>query len=79
MSDFVCVGNYYSRETAEMVKGMLEAEGIPAFVAADDCGAMEVNISLLMGGVRLMVMLQDADRAAAVLGTANTGEPVAAV
>ena len=40
MSDLVKVSNYFDRISAEMAKGVLDAEGIKSYVSADDAGGI---------------------------------------
>ncbi len=51
-----------------ILKGRLEAEGIPAFIADEEVVTMNWLYSTALGGVRLQVWRQDAERAAEILG-----------
>ena len=59
----ICIATYLDDLLAEVARSQLEARGIPAFVARDDCGHMLPNMANL-GGFRLMV---DATREAEAL------------
>lgn len=50
----VCIATYLDDLLAEVARSQLEARGIPAFVARDDCGHMLPNMANL-GGFRLTV------------------------
>ena len=45
MSDLVKVSNYFDRISAEMAKGVLDAEGIESYVSADDVGGVRPSPS----------------------------------
>jgi hypothetical protein len=62
----VVVEKFFSRLEAEMAAGLLEAEGIQAFVSADDAGGTYPPLQHLRG-VRLIVFPEDADRAREIL------------
>ena len=70
MSSLVCIQTYITRESAEIAKGALEANGIDAAIFADDCGGMRPHFQLTTG-VRLMVNEQDAENARKVLESSN--------
>ena len=55
MPEFVCVQTYNNRAEAEMAKGHLESQGVPAFVSADDAGGLYPALQQVAKGVRLMV------------------------
>jgi hypothetical protein len=61
----VPVATYVSNIEAELARSALEAAAIDALVQADDCGGTRPH--LWMGGIRLMVRAEDADRAREVL------------
>ncbi len=59
----------FNRELeAEMAKEMLENEGIPAMVVADDCAGMYPQFQTQSKGVRLLVAPEDLERARDILG-----------
>lgn len=58
------VARYRWRHEAEMALGILEDEGIPGAVLADDVGGAYPGV---FGGARIVVSPEHADRARAVL------------
>jgi len=64
--DAVVVEKFSTRLEAEMAAGLLEAEGIPAFVSADDAGGTYPPLQYLRG-VRLIVFPEDETRAREIL------------
>jgi hypothetical protein len=67
------VGMFLTRVDADIACGALVADGIDAFVAADDAAGTRPH--LWMGGVRLVVRAEDADRARALLRDLEQAEP----
>jgi hypothetical protein len=65
-AELVVVGTFLNKMEAEMAQGALEAADIDSMVSADDAGGLRP--SLWMGGVRLLVRAEDAERASKVLG-----------
>jgi len=63
----ISVKAYLHRHEAELAKGILGANEIDCYVAADDSGGMQPYQSFL-SPVRLMVKEQDADKALELLG-----------
>jgi hypothetical protein len=63
------VGMFLNRVDAELARGALEAEGIPAMVSADDAAGMRPH--LWLGGVRVLVRADDLERAAGILHAAE--------
>jgi uncharacterized protein (TIGR02246 family) len=63
------VGMFLNRVDAELARGALEAQGIPAMVSADDAAGMRPH--LWLGGVRVLVRADDVDRAAGILHAAE--------
>ena len=57
---------------AQIMRGQLEAEGIPAFIADEHTITNQPYLYMAYGGVRLQVAEQDRNRAQQVL---NAGEP----
>ncbi len=55
MSEKICVKTHNSRHEAELSKGILESNGIRAFVAADDCSGQRPHPATSAGGARLIV------------------------
>ncbi|MGA7578675.1 MAG: DUF2007 domain-containing protein [Desulfobaccales bacterium] len=66
LDDAVVLETFYSRIEAEMAAGLLESEGIPAMVMADDAGGAYPSLQFLRG-VRLMVAAADRYRAREIL------------
>lgn len=65
-ADLVVIRTYLNRVDAEIAKGALDAAEIESMISADDAGGLRPG--LWMGGVRLLVRVEDADRATDVLG-----------
>jgi len=64
--DFVVIRTYLNHIEAELLKTVLEAAGIVAFIRSDDCGGMRPH--LWMGGVDLLVPAEDVEQAEELLG-----------
>jgi len=62
----VVLEKFSTRLEAEMAAGLLEAEGIQAFVSADDAGGTYPPLQYLRG-VRLIIFLEDETRAREIL------------
>ncbi|QNF32716.1 DUF2007 domain-containing protein [Adhaeribacter swui] len=56
---------------AQIMRGRLEAEGIPAFIADEHTITNQPFLYMAYGGVRLQVTEQDRDRALTVLNTSE--------
>lgn len=67
-SALTVVANHPDRFTAELSRGYLEANGVPAMTLADDDGGMDPLGSRAIG-VRVLVRDEDASRARALLST----------
>src|SRR5688572_6273222 len=67
MSEMVCLNTYDSRNEAEFDRAILEGAGIRALVSADDCGGMRPHLVFSSGGVKLLVLSESLERAAALL------------
>jgi len=63
----ICVKRFLNRHEAELAKGLLDANDVDCYVAADDGGGMRPGQSFA-SPVRLMVKEQDAEQALEVLG-----------
>jgi len=62
MGDRIVLRQFSYRAEAEIVRELLQANGIEAYVVSDDCGA--VDPALQFGrGANLLVAEDDADRA----------------
>jgi Putative prokaryotic signal transducing protein len=68
MSDLelVVVKTFLTRIDADLAKGALESAGIEAIVRPDDAGGVRPN--LWMGGVGLLVRVEDLNDARQILG-----------
>lgn len=66
------VGHFSSRMEAELARAMLDEHGVDARVDADDAGGQHPELSLLTGGVRLLVASGDVDLARALLASGAT-------
>jgi len=62
----VVVARFSTRMEAEMAAGLLEAEGIAAYVSADDAGGAYPSLQFIRG-VRLIVLPEDEAQARAIL------------
>ena len=67
MSESVCIKSCASEQEAEVVKAVLEANGIHAMVAADDYVGLPLTLS---DGVKVFVLEEDADNARDLLAHA---------
>ena len=63
--DLSSLGTFLHRIEAEIVQGVLKAEGIDATVTADDCCGLRPGLG--MNGVRLLVRSRDMERASRVI------------
>jgi hypothetical protein len=64
----VRVGRFLSRAEAEIARGVLVANGVPAVVLGDDAGGVHPDISYGYGGVAVGVHPDDVEEAEALLG-----------
>lgn len=62
------IGRFLSRAEAEVARGLLETNGVPAVVIGDDAGGVHPDISYGYAGVALGVHPDDVEEAAALLG-----------
>ena len=69
-SETVCVKTFQTVAEAEFARGILESNGIHAMVSADDVGGLIGSLELTEG-VRLMVLEENAKRAAEILEEAK--------
>jgi hypothetical protein len=65
----VTVGTFLNHIEADLAKSALEAAGIDAMILSDDCGGVRPH--LWMGGIRLLVRDEDAQRALEILNLAE--------
>ncbi len=73
LDDAVVIETFASRIEAEMAAGLLESEGVPALVMADDAGGAYPALQFTRG-VRLLVAAEDQYRAREILR--DMAEPV---
>ncbi len=71
--DLKCIGTYPDTMQAEVARMTLEAKGIRALVATDDCGGMRPHLQTITG-IRLLVRPDQAAEAAAILSPATAPE-----
>ncbi len=77
LDDAIVLETFSSRIEAEMAAGLLESEGVPAMVMADDAGGAYPALQFTRG-VRLMVAAEDQYRAREILkAMAEPVEPAA--
>jgi hypothetical protein len=62
---FVAVKSYGNRFEAEIGKSLLDANGIEAFVSADDAGGLYLPFQ---GGAKLLVPSKQVEKARKILG-----------
>ncbi|MFH2050613.1 MAG: DUF2007 domain-containing protein [bacterium] len=67
MSETVCIKTYQFRYEAEYAVGILESNGISAFVSGDDYGGAGFPILQTTGGAKLMVLEDDAEKAKEII------------
>ena len=70
MSESVCIKSCATEQEAEVVRSVLEANGIHVMVAADDYVGLPLTLS---GGVKIFVLEEDADTARDLLAHAADG------
>jgi hypothetical protein len=68
--EIVVFRTFLNHFDADLAKMTLEASGIESFIRSDDCGGMRPH--LWMGGVELLLHLDDLERAEEVLGNDAT-------
>ncbi len=69
----VPVADVNSRTEADLIVGLLESHGVPAFASTDDAGGQEPQWQL-SGGVRVLVAPSDVTTARQLLEAAERGE-----
>lgn len=67
MSDVVEVGRYSSEFAGRTALAHLQSEGISAHLLTDTAGGAFPSLTMLSGGVRLVVSVEDEDGAREVL------------
>ena len=60
---FVVIRLFAYRYQAELVKGLLDGEGIASVIIADDCGGYYPNLTAVSSGIKLLVNKIDANKA----------------
>jgi hypothetical protein len=68
-AELVVIRSYLNKPEAEIAQGALEAAQIRSMIGADDAGG--IGPHLWIGGVKLLVRAEDADRAEKILGAAK--------
>ncbi len=68
MHDVTILRRFSYRHEAEVVRSVLEASGIVAFVTSDDCGSVDPALGMVRGAC-VTVAAVDAERAEDVLAT----------
>lgn len=66
MDAFEVLWEYSNHAEADLAKGMLESNGIPAFDRSDDCGGMAGGQTFVWG-VKLLVNKEDVASAKEIL------------
>ncbi len=75
LDDAIVLETFPNRIAAEMAAGLLESEGVPAMVVADDAGGAYPMLQFIRG-VRLLVSREDEARAREILqAMEEAGEP----
>lgn len=70
MSDRVLLKSFLDRQEAEIARGLLQSNGIDAFVSSDACGQEYPNLEYV-SGVQLMVAEDLLDEARRILTAAG--------
>lgn len=61
------IGRFYDTTQAHIIRGKLEAHGIRCFLFDGNHAAAAWNIIFAIGGIRLMVLKQDIEKACQIL------------
>jgi hypothetical protein len=69
----VTIASFNQPTEAHILKGRLEAEGIPCFLGDENIVAAQPFYSVAVGGVKLKVTEDDAEEARAILGRIQGG------
>ena len=75
MADTVVVREFSSRADAEIVRELLLANGIEAFIVSDDFGAMGPSLQFA-GGAQLVVAAEDEVAAQEAIVAGEAGGPL---
>lgn len=73
-SDWVIVDSFIDVIHADIVRGRLEAEGIPAILGNRHLVTAEWLYSQAMGGVQILVPLEQIDEARTIIAQIDSGE-----
>ncbi len=77
MTDFITISVYPSRMEAEIVKGLLESEGIQAVITGDDSDGINPYPMLQSSGIELKVPKKGEEKAKIILRSLdNKNRPV---
>jgi hypothetical protein len=76
---FSAVEHHISPWDAHVSRALLESEGIPAFLANEHHVSVNWPMSLMLGGVRVVVRVADEEAARTVLGLRDSGALEAAL
>ena len=79
MTDLVTIETYTNPLEAHIARGLLESEGVPATLGSEHHVWASWHFAQALGGVRLQVPAEYADRARDVLGRQRRGEFQAAL
>lgn len=60
---------YYDPMLAEIIKGKLEANGIPCFIADESMGTMIPIYNQAIGGIKIKVFERDMEKAREIIDT----------
>ena len=67
MSNTISIKTYQFRHEAEFALGIIESNGIKAYISGDDYGGAGPHILLATGGAKLMVLEEEATKALELL------------
>jgi hypothetical protein len=73
MNRYVVVAEFDHRQQAETLVNLLSSFGVPSRVVADDLGGIAPGQSFLQG-VKVVVDIEDSERAREILGSGATHE-----
>ena len=68
----VTIATFPDALKAQIVRGSLEAEGIPCFIADEHTITNQPYLTMAYGGVRLQVQARDTERAREIINTRET-------
>jgi hypothetical protein len=70
--ELVTIASFHSALEAEMAKGYLEAQGVEATFADENVNRIANHLQPMIGGVKLQVRQEDAERARFLLAQAGS-------